>query len=65
MDIDDTVRQVHGYAKQSAAFGYTHLRGLNVQLAAVSNSTAAPVIAAARLRRGNVASATGAGRLTA
>ena len=23
VDVDDTVRQVHGYAKQAAAFGYT------------------------------------------
>ena len=65
VDIDDTVRQVHGYAKQAAAYGYTHVRGLNVQLAAVSTPTAAPLIAAARLRRGNVASATGCARLVA
>lgn len=65
VDLDDTVRQVHGYAKQAAAYGYTGVRGLNVQLAAVSTPTAAPVIAAARLRRGNVASATGCGRLLA
>jgi hypothetical protein len=28
-----TVREVHGYAKQGAAFGYSKVRGLNIQLA--------------------------------
>jgi hypothetical protein len=65
LDVDDTVREVHGYAKQSAAFGYTGVRGLNVQVGTISSPTAAPVIARARLRRGNTASAAGAGRLLA
>ena len=65
LDIDDTVRQVHGYAKQGAAYGYTGVRGLNVQVTTISTPLAAPVIARARLRRGNVASATGAGRMLA
>ena len=65
LDVDDTVREVHGYAKQGAAFGYTGARGLNVQLATISTPTAAPVIARARLRKGNTASATGCGRLLA
>ena len=65
LDVDDTVREVHGYAKQGAAYGYTGQRGLNVQLATISTPTAAPVIARARLRKGNTASATGAGRLLA
>jgi len=65
VDVDDTIREVHGYAKQAAAFGYTGLRGLNVQLATLSTPQAAPVITRARLRRGNVASHTGAGRLLA
>lgn len=65
VDVDDTIRQVHGYAKQAASYGYTGVRGLNLQLATVSTPAAAPVIARARLRRGNTASATGAGRLLA
>jgi DDE family transposase len=65
IDLDDTVREVHGYAKQGAAYGYCGVRGLNVQLATISTPTAAPVIARARLRSGNTASATGAGRLLA
>lgn len=65
VDVDDTVREVHGYAKQAAAYGYTRRRGLNVQLATVSTSDSAPVLARARLRRGNTASAAGAGRLLA
>lgn len=65
LDVDDTIREVHGYAKQGAAYGYSRVRGLNAQLAVLSTPVAAPVIARARLRRGNVASATGAGRLLA
>ena len=65
IDVDDTIREVHGYAKQGAAYGYSRVRGLNAQLAALSTPLAAPVILGARLRRGNVASATGAARLLA
>ena len=65
LDVDDTIREVHGYAKQAAAYGYSRVRGLNVQVAAVSTPTAAPVIARARLRAGNTASAQGVGRLLA
>lgn len=65
VDVDDTIGPVHGYAKQAAAFGYTGIRGLILQLATLSTATTAPVIARARLRRGNCASHTGAGRLLA
>ncbi|WP_425552230.1 transposase, partial [Georgenia ruanii] len=65
VDVDDTIREVHGYAKQAAAYGYSRVRGLNVQLATLSTQVAAPVIVRARLRRGNVASHTGAGQLLA
>jgi hypothetical protein len=65
VDVDDTIGEVHGYAKQGAAFGYSGVRGLNVQLATISTPLAAPVIARARLRKGNTASAAGAGRLLA
>ncbi len=65
VDVDDTIREVHGYAKQAAGFGYTGIRGLNLQLATISTQTAAPVIARARLRKGNTASHAGAGRLLA
>jgi hypothetical protein len=27
IDVDDTIREVHGYAKQAAAYGYTGVRG--------------------------------------
>lgn len=65
LDVDDTIGEVHGYAKQGAAFGYSGVRGLNLQLATISTPLAAPVIARARLRAGNTASAAGAGRLLA
>ena len=54
IDVDDTIRQVHGYAKQGAAYGYSGVKGLNAQIAALSSPTCAPVIAAARLRKGNI-----------
>ena len=65
IDIDDSVREVHGYAKQAAGYGYTGVRGLNFAVAALSTPIVAPVVAAARLRRGNTASHTGSGRLLA
>ena len=65
IDVDDTIRAVHGYAKQAAGFGYSKVRGLNVQLATLCTPTAAPVIVRARLRRGNVISHAGAPRLIA
>ena len=36
IDVDDTIREVHGYAKQAAAYGYSGVRGLNIQLATLS-----------------------------
>ena len=65
VDVDDTIREVHGYAKQGAGFGYTRVRGLNIQLATVATPLAAPVIARARLRKGSTSSARGAGRMLA
>jgi hypothetical protein len=65
LDVDDTIREVHGYRKQAAAYGYSRVRGLNIALATVCTPATAPVIARARLRRGNTASAAGAGRLLA
>jgi hypothetical protein len=63
VDVDDTVIEVHGYAKQGAGFGYTGVRGLNALLATVSTGRAAPVVVAQRLRKGSVNSARGARRL--
>jgi hypothetical protein len=63
VDIDDTIREVHGYQKQGAAYGYSGVKGLNAQLAVLSSPTCAPVIAAARLRKGNAVSGHGANRL--
>ena len=54
VDLDDTMRQTYGYAKQGAGYGYTKVKGLNALLATISTPTAAPVIAAARLRKGAV-----------
>ncbi len=57
------MREVHGYAKQGAGFGYSGVRGLNALLATISTPLAAPVIAATRLRRGAAYSPRGAARL--
>jgi len=63
LDVDDTIKPVYGRSKQGAEHGYTRVRGLNAQLATVSGVEVAPVIVAARLRRGAAASAHGAVRL--
>lgn len=63
VDIDDTIIEVHGYAKQGAGFGYSKVRGLNTLIATVSTERTAPVIVAQRLRKGSANSARGAQRL--
>jgi hypothetical protein len=65
LDVDDTVRETHGYAKQGAGYGYSGVKGLNALIATVSTPLAAPVIAATRLRKGSTNSARGAERLVA
>src|SRR5215212_10653843 len=65
IDVDDTIIEVHGYAKQGAGFGYSKVRGLNALLATVSTPSAAPVIVAQRLRKGSCGSPRGAKRLVA
>jgi hypothetical protein len=63
LDVDDTLRQTYGYAKQGAGRGYTGVKGLNALLAIVSTPSSSPLIAAARLRKGSTHSARGAARL--
>jgi len=65
LDVDDTLRQTYGYAKAGAGRGYTGVKGLNALLAVVSTPSSAPVIAAARLRKGSTNSARGAPRFVA
>ena len=38
IDVDDTIVEVHGYAKQGAGFGYSKVRGLNALLATVDHA---------------------------
>jgi len=56
VDIDDTIIEVHGYAKQGSGYGYSGVRGLNALLATVSTKYTAPVIVAQRLRKGSCGS---------
>jgi hypothetical protein len=70
--IDSTQKRVYGHRKQGAAFGHAKvqgksllLRGLSALAATVSTPLGSPVIAAARLRGGNAASARGAARFAA
>ena len=65
VDIDDTIIEVHGHAKQGAGFGYSGVRGLNALLATVTTTNSAPVIVAQRLRKGSCGSPRGAKRLVA
>jgi len=52
VDLDDTIIEVHGYAKQGAGYGYSGIRGLNALIATVTTSDGAPVITGQRLRKG-------------
>lgn len=56
VDLDDTIREVHGYSKQAVAYGYSGVKGLNALVATISSDHHPPVIAGAQLRRGNVKS---------
>lgn len=60
VDLDDTIREVHGYAKQGAGYGYSKVFGLNALIATISTPTSAPVIAECSLRRGATRSGKGA-----
>ncbi len=42
VDVDDTVKQTYGYAKQGAGYGYSGVKGLNALLATMSTPLAAP-----------------------
>jgi len=65
VDVDDTIVEVHGYAKQGSGYGYSGVRGLNALLATVTTASSAPVIVAQRLRKGACGSPRGAARLVA
>ena len=60
LDLDDTIRQVHGYQKEGAGYGYSKVFGLNALIATISTPTSAPVIAECSLRRGATRSGKGA-----
>ena len=65
IDTDDSIIEVHGYAKQGAGFGYSGVRGINALLGTITVAGRAPVIAASRLRKGSTSSVRGAARLVA
>jgi hypothetical protein len=72
VDIDSLLRPVYGHAKQGASFGHTKIsgrtvlrRGLSPLAAAISTPSAAPVVAAVRLRAGRAGSAKGAASMVA
>lgn len=65
VDIDDTIIEVHGYAKQGSGYGYSGVRGLNSLIATASTAGSAPVVVAQRLRKGSCGSPRGAKRLIA
>jgi hypothetical protein len=70
LDIDSLLRPVYGHAKQGASHGHTKIagrtvlrRGLSPLAVTITTPTAAPVLAAVRLRAGRAASARGAASL--
>jgi hypothetical protein len=46
VDIDDTIKGVHGHQKQGAGFGYSGVPSLNALFATISTGPAAPIIIA-------------------
>lgn len=46
LDVDDTMRETHGYTKQGVGYGYNKVKGLNALLGMVSTPVSAPIIVA-------------------
>jgi hypothetical protein len=65
LDLDDTIREVHGHQKEGAGYGYTKVRGLNALFATISTTSTAPVVAEFSLRRGSTRSGKSADWFTA
>lgn len=65
VDLDDTIIEVHGYAKQGSGYGYSGVRGLNGLIATITTARSAPVIVGQRLRKGSCGSPRGAARMIA
>ncbi len=65
VDIDDTIIEVHGYAKQGSGYGYSGVRGLNALFSTITTQDSAPVITGQRLRKGACGSPRGAARMIA
>ena len=63
LDVDDTIIEVHGHAKQGAGFGYSGSAGSTRCSPRSRPRTRAPVIVAQRLRKGAAGSPRGAKRL--
>ena len=65
VDIDDTIKEVHGYQKQGSGYGYSDVRGLNAMIGTVTTAETAPVVVGSRLRKGPCGSPRGAGKFVA
>ncbi len=65
VDLDDTIIEVHGYAKQGSGYGYSGVCGLNALIATATTDGGAPVICGQRLRKGSCGSPRGAARMIA
>lgn len=59
IDVDSTICEVHGYAKQGAGYGYTRQLGLHPLLATRAGTTE---VLHARMRKGSANTGRGAGR---
>ena len=65
VDIDDTIKDIHGYQKQGSGYGYSGVRGLNALIGTATTAQTAPVIVGSRLRKGACGSPRGAGKFIA
>ena len=65
VDLDDTVRQSHGYAKQGAGLGLLRCERADAPLATVLTPLGTPLTCGIRLRKDSANSPRGAGRFVA
>jgi hypothetical protein len=65
VDLDDTIKQTYGHQKQGSGYGYNKKLGINAQVATISTTASAPLIAASSLRRGPTRSGKAAWKMAA
>ena len=63
VNLDGTIIEVHGHAKQGSGYGYSEVHGLNALLATATSAGGASVLTSQCLRKGSCVSPRGAAQI--